>query len=78
VPVHGCATHTWVQKNGIFNLYVSHAQDHIDQHETSRKLSKISRARVELELLTAIDDGDFPIEYKLCWNKAVSKHGFIW
>lgn len=41
-------------------------------------MSKISRARVELELLTAIDDGDFPIEYKLCWNKAVSKHGVKW
>jgi len=67
-------TDTWLQKNGIFNLYVSHAQGHIERYETSGKVSKISRARVELELLNAISEGVFPIEYKLCWIKAVIRH----
>ncbi|KAL9076271.1 MAG: hypothetical protein Q9161_000987 [Pseudevernia consocians] len=56
---------------GIAKLYVDFADDHVQRYEKKGKANKISRAKIELQLLKALNDAEFPIEYKLSWSHAV-------
>lgn len=67
-----------MQKNGILDLYVSHASHQITKYEKAKKPAKISRALIELELLIEIDKASFPIEFKMAWYNAVSALCALW
>ncbi|KAL6720974.1 hypothetical protein ACLMJK_000074 [Lecanora helva] len=64
-------------RNGIINLYVTHATSHITSHERARRPYQISRSRVEHELLTEIDRGGFPTEYKIAWYHAILSSSYF-
>ena len=56
---------------GINELYVSFANDHISLHEKRGTIHEISRSDIERTLLEQIDQGEFPIDYKVSWYHAV-------
>ena len=60
------------RRNGIITLYANFAQDHVERYENKGDVNKISRKKVERQLLSAIDEAEFPIKYKMSWYHAVS------
>lgn len=58
---------------GIMDIYVSHAENHMSRHQASGTIQQISRAQVELEILRSLDEESFPIEMKVSWYHAVSQ-----
>ena len=60
------------RQEGIITLYASFADDHVQLHEKKGKVKKISREKVERQLLSAIDEAEIPLEYKMSWYHAVS------
>lgn len=60
------------RRQGVIKLYFDFADSHVHLHEKKGTVEKISRAKVELQLLNEIEKAEFPIEYKLSWYHAVS------
>ena len=56
---------------GIIDIYVSHAENHISKHVENDTVRDISRKQVELDVLQVLDKNKFPIEMKLSWYHAV-------
>ncbi|KAF6235528.1 hypothetical protein HO173_006211 [Letharia columbiana] len=56
---------------GLPNLYVGFAESHVELYVKKGKPEKISREKVELQLLNEIEKATFPIEYKMSWYQAV-------
>lgn len=65
-------TATKTHREGIINLYANFAEDHVEGYENQGDVNKISRKKVERQLLSAIDKAKFPIKYKMSWYHAVS------
>ena len=53
-------------------MYTEFADDHVKRFEKKGKLKKISRAKVEYQLLQEINKADLVIDCKLSWTHAVS------
>ena len=68
----GDYTATETRREGIINLYANFAEDHVERYEKEGGVNKISRKKVERQLLSAIDEAKFPIKYKMSWYHAVS------
>ena len=60
------------QREGIFNVYVQHAERHIDRHVKAGTTRLISRERVEQQILETLQDYHFPADTKISWIYAVS------
>lgn len=57
---------------GINELYVTHATNIFTLHEENNTTDKISRSRIERQLLKAIDRSSLPTAWKVSWYDAVS------
>lgn len=68
----GSNTPTEERRSGIITLYANVAQDHVEHCEKKGNVQKISREKIERQMLTEIDKAKFPIEYKMSWYYAVS------
>ena len=68
------ATAVKKRQQGIIALYTDFARNHIKFYEKKGKVEKISREKVERNVLEAIDKSDIPIAHKFRWCEAVSLH----
>ena len=60
-----------ILEQGIMDIYIAHAENHISKHLQTGTISDISRRQVELDVLQVLDKNNFPIEMKLSWYHAV-------
>lgn len=65
-------TPTEERRDGIINLYANFAEGHVEHCEKKGDVQKISREKVERQVISEIDKAKFPIEYKMSWYHAVS------
>lgn len=56
---------------GIIELYSYHATNIINMHEEQDSVEKISRTKVERQIMKQLDKATFPIDYKISWYSAV-------
>ncbi|KAK2784106.1 hypothetical protein FQN52_009271 [Onygenales sp. PD_12] len=58
--------------NSLFvKLYLGHANRIITGYVEEHKHHKISRERIEMQILEGIDNADFPISYRIAWISLV-------
>ena len=68
-----CCPNQFRETQGIIDLYVSHADNHINYHIESGTKYSISRSLVEKQILEGLDEHTFPIDMKISWYHAVSR-----
>ena len=56
---------------GIIELYSCHATNIITMHEEQDSVEKISRTKIERQIMKQLDKVTFPIDYKISWYSAV-------
>ena len=57
---------------GIIEIYTAFVKDSVQFHQERGKVERISRAKLELQVLSEIDEADIPISIKLSWYHTVS------
>ncbi|KAK2808874.1 hypothetical protein FQN50_004350 [Emmonsiellopsis sp. PD_5] len=64
-------TISWDQNNLFVKLYLGHANRIITGYVEEDKHHKISRERIEMQILEGIDNAEFPIAYRIAWISLV-------